>query len=106
MQSKAFSLLDIKAGFYSPLFFMQHAAQAVRAAAELGADPQTTVGKHPADYQLVELGTFDDATGQYVNHPSPIPLGLVASLMRSEAQAKLNIFAQTGAPNSEDANNV
>jgi hypothetical protein len=106
MQSKAFSLLDIKAGFYSPLFFMQHAAQAVRAAAELGSDPQTTVGRHPADYQLVELGTFDDQTGQYVNHDKPIPLGLVVSLMRSDAQAKLNIFVQTGAPTTEEMSNV
>jgi hypothetical protein len=92
---KSFSLLDIKAGFYSPPFFMSHNAQAVRAVAELGEDQRTQVGRHPADYQLVELGTWDDQTGAYENHHIPRPLGLVANLLRDDRQS--------GLPNLEQA---
>jgi hypothetical protein len=80
---RSFSLLDIKAGFYSPPFFMSHAAQATRAVAELASDNRNQVGRHPADFQLVELGTFDDATGVTENHVPPRPLGLAVAFIQS-----------------------
>lgn len=64
MMLKAFALLDTKTGAYGVPFFMAHVGQAVRACMDLGQDMNTTVGRHPADYALVEVGTFDDATGR------------------------------------------
>jgi hypothetical protein len=95
---RSFSLLDIKAGFYSPPFFMSHLAQAVRAVGELGEDLRTQVGRHPADYQLVELGTWDDQTGAYENHQVPRPVGLVANLLREDRQAPLALDRVSGGP--------
>lgn len=62
---KAFSLLDQKVGTFSPPFFMSHVGQAIRAVTDLGQDLNTTVGRHPSDFALCEVGTFDDNTGQF-----------------------------------------
>lgn len=75
-----FSLLDIKTGIFNTPFFMAHAGQAMRACMDLGQDPQTTVGRHPADFQLCQVGTFDDQTGMF-SIGTPTPLGTVASFL-------------------------
>lgn len=79
-----FSLLDIKTGIYNAPFFMAHAGQAIRACTDLGQDPNTTVGRHPADFQLCQVGTFDDQTGMFAIG-TPIPLGTVASFLPPKA---------------------
>ena len=95
MEHKMFSLLDIKAGLYSPPFFMVSGAHAVRAVAELGADSSNLVGRHPSDFQLVQLGTWDDTTGQATTGV-PLPLGLVANLVQANHRTTLNLFANVG----------
>lgn len=77
---KAFSLLDTKTGAFGTPFFMHHAAAAIRACVDLGGDLSTTVGRHPADYALVEVGTFDDQTGVLHAIP-PHNLGTVAGFL-------------------------
>lgn len=64
---KTFSLYDMKTGIFAAPFFMSHVGQAIRACQDLGGDLSTTVGRHPADYMLVELGTYDDNTGTFDN---------------------------------------
>lgn len=78
---KAFSLLDIKVGVFNTPFFMAHTGQAIRACMELGQDMSTTVGRHPADFALCEIGVFDDQSGQLTPHLSPVQLGTVAGLL-------------------------
>lgn len=60
---KAFSLLDTKVSAFHTPFFMAHVGHAIRACSELGADLSTTVGRHPADFHLYEIGTYDDQSG-------------------------------------------
>lgn len=76
---QTFTLLDTKSGIHNPPFFMSHVQQAIRACIELGQDMRTTVGRHPADFMLVELGTFDDQNGQFTNAYQPV--ATVASLL-------------------------
>lgn len=80
MKLKAFSLLDTKTGQFNAPFFMSHVGQAIRAIADLGQDKNTIVGRHPADFALMELGTFDDDTGHLVA-VNPINHGLVVSFL-------------------------
>lgn len=80
MNLNAYSLLDTKTGIFNTPFFMAHTGQAVRACIDLGTDLSTTVGRHPADYMLVKLGTFDDVTGDLHRQP-PESLGTVASML-------------------------
>jgi len=61
---KMFAILDRKVAAYRTPFFMHHRGQAVRAFTDLANDMQTDVGRHPADFVLVELALFDDATGK------------------------------------------
>lgn len=77
---KAFCLLDTKTGVFNTPFFMAHTAQAIRACADLGGDLNTTVGRHPADFALMEIGTFDDQTGTLYALP-PHNLGLVVTFL-------------------------
>lgn len=67
MMIKVFCLYDTKTGIFGTPFFMQHVGQAVRACQDLGADLSTTIGRHPADYMLCELGEFDDNSGSFTN---------------------------------------
>lgn len=80
MKLKAFCLLDTKAGIFHVPFFMAHVGQAVRACIDLGSDLSTTVGRHPADFALCEVGAFDDQTGVLEAVP-PQQLGTVASML-------------------------
>lgn len=86
-----FSLLDIKTGIFNAPFFMAHAGQAIRACTDLGQDPNTTVGRHPADFQLCQVGTFDDQTGMFAIQ-NPTPLGTVASFLPAPRQQLGGLF--------------
>lgn len=61
---RAYSIFDTKALNYHAPFFMNTNGQAVRAFSDLANDLNTTVGRHPADYILYCVGTFDDATAE------------------------------------------
>lgn len=85
---KAFSVYDSKAQAYFAPFFFPHLGQAIRAFMELANDQSTQVGRHPADFHLIELGEFDDATGtltpgQLQNH------GPAASFVQERTQPAL-----------------
>lgn len=91
MMLMAFSLLDTKTGHFSPPFFMGGRGQAIRAVMELGADMSTTVGRHPGDFSLVQLGQFDDQTG-VLTPCHPDVLGVVSSFLPAAAAGPLFNF--------------
>ena len=66
---KMFSIFDVKADVYQQLFVMHTRAQAIRAFSDLANDKFTDVGKHPEDFKLVCVGTFDVSTGEVVPEP-------------------------------------
>jgi hypothetical protein len=72
---KAFAVYDTKAQCYAPPFFMASVGSAVRAFGDLANDRQSTINKHPEDYILYEIGTFDDNKGQLVAKLPVVSLG-------------------------------
>lgn len=66
----AYSLHDTKALTYSAPFYQPTDGAAVRVIEEIARDPNTTVGRYPADYRLYRVGSFDTDTG--------VLMGLVA----------------------------
>lgn len=58
-----FAIRDDKANAYLAPFAMPTQGQALRAFSDLTNDSQSTIYKHPEDYRLYLLGTFDDDTG-------------------------------------------
>lgn len=69
MFMKAFSLFDNKAGMFSAPFFFHNRAMALRACKDMARDTETSVGRHPADFELFEIGEFDDCSGQFSSMP-------------------------------------
>lgn len=91
---KAFSLLDTKTGMFNVPFFLAHEGQAIRSVIDLGQDMNTTVGRHPADFQLCYIGHFDDQTG-IMTPEKAIVYGTVASLL-PQADQRAPLFEPDG----------
>lgn len=60
---KVFSIYDAKAQAYLQPFFMSNIGLALRAIGDCLSDPNHQFTKHPEDYTLFNLGTFDPVTG-------------------------------------------
>lgn len=73
MVFKAFSIYDGKAKAFGVPFFMSQNGQAIRAFSDLVNDENTTVSKHPGDYNLYIVGSYDDEIGEFTNQ-SPVTL--------------------------------
>lgn len=94
MKHKAFSAHDSKIGVYHPPFFMQHTGQALRAWDELCNDPKTQFNRHPSDFQLYEVGTFDDETGRLDAHTAPQHLSNAADVIKRPSSPGLQAINQ------------
>lgn len=78
MNTKVYSLFDSKAECYGTPFFMPNRAMAIRAFGNLASDRDTLVAKHPTDFTLFEIGSFDDHTGVVLS-VTPVSLGHAVS---------------------------
>lgn len=67
MEVRFFAIYDEKGLVYKNPFTFPHRGQAVRVFAELANDPRTEIGRHPEDFVLYEIGTFDDVSGELGN---------------------------------------
>lgn len=59
-----YSVFDQKAKAYLAPFAMTNDDVAMRAFADTVNDGESPMAKHPEDYTLIRLGTFDDDTGE------------------------------------------
>jgi len=76
MTTKIFSIYDGKAKIFQTPFFRITTGMALRDFEDLVNDPKTIVNKHPSDFVLYEIGSYDDNTGETV---SKSPINLVAT---------------------------
>lgn len=77
---KLFSIYDRKAQYYLPLMQHRSQADAIREFTGLVVNSETPLATYPADFDLIELGDFDQVVGTIVPniHPVPVINGLVA----------------------------
>lgn len=75
---KAFSILDNKADAFAPPFFFATTGQAVRAFKDLCNNPDSNPYRHPQDFRLYCIGSFDDAKGELYSLDQVEPLGYAA----------------------------
>lgn len=70
---KIFAVYDIQVGSYLRPFFAQTKGQVIRELADVVNDPEKKVqfAKHPSDYALFELATFDDETAKVEPYLAP-----------------------------------
>lgn len=71
MRLRAFCIYDQKAKAYMSPFFMGEVGQATRAFTDMAASADHLIGKHPEDYVLFEVGSFDDHTGLIAPFATP-----------------------------------
>ena len=71
--TKVFSIYDVKAESYLPPFYFKTKAEAIRALETTVKDPnrETQIKLYPHDYNLMELGDFDELRGKFNLHDSP-----------------------------------
>lgn len=64
-----YALRDMKAEVFAPqLVFEYTDATAIRMFADACRDPETACGKHPEDYHLFAVGSWDEFRGVLVGH--------------------------------------
>jgi len=63
MLLQAYSIYDLKSLQYHAPFFTHTDGAAIRMVADLANDLNTTVGRHPQDYVLYNVGTYSDENG-------------------------------------------
>lgn len=83
MLSKVYTVYDSKTEAYMQPFFMAAKGAAIRAFSDLVNDPQHTFGKHPGDYVLFEIGTYEDVSALLVAYPAPQSLGVGLEFVKS-----------------------
>lgn len=69
MLINTYVIFDTKAKMYNKPFYLQNDNIAKRAFSDLANDPQTDVFKHPTDFQLFKVGTYEDTTAEIISHP-------------------------------------
>lgn len=82
MTSKVFAVYDSKVEAYLNPFIMQSKGQALRAFADTVNDSATQFNKHPGDFTLFEIGSYDDQNGQYVMLPAKLSLGCALEFLK------------------------
>ncbi len=69
-----FTIFDSKAGAYLPPFYLPQTGMALRTFADCINDAQHSFSKHPEDYTIMAIGTWDDTTALALSTP-PESLG-------------------------------
>lgn len=84
---EVYSVRDSKVGAYMAPFFVPNSSVAVRMVTDTANDPSTLLYKHPEDFQLFHIGTFNESTGEIkaINHES---LGKVIDIMGLKNETK------------------
>lgn len=65
------SIKDSALDAFMQPWYVQTAAQAVRSFNQEVNNPESPMNRTPDDFDLYELGTFDENTGQHHNHETP-----------------------------------
>ena len=76
MKTKMFTVYDVKANAYLPPFHMQSVGEAHRSFEDTCNTPDHPFNKHPTDYTLFEVGTFDDNNCKIEMLETPHPIAL------------------------------
>lgn len=89
MTLKAFSILDTKANIFNGPFLLRTTGEAIRAFHDLCNDPQSTINKHPDDYRMFYVGTFDQELGIFNELAKPELVSTAADLIKPSPQQTL-----------------
>lgn len=87
MKYFCFAIYDSVSRSFAPPFHMASPNVAVRAFALGVNSAESHLSKHPTDYTLFQIGTFDDETGIHLPQEPHVNLGLGASFKKEHQNA-------------------
>lgn len=64
MKKELYVIYDSKSAVYGNPFAQLNDQVALRMAADLAQDMDTEVGRHPTDFTMFKIGSYEDTTGQ------------------------------------------
>ena len=74
MLQKVIVVYDKKIGLYEKPFICRHSGEAIREWDYVIKDTKTKFGQNPQDFDLFEVGTYDDQTATFRNLDTPLHL--------------------------------
>lgn len=84
---KVFSVFDAKLNVFNTPFFSRATGDASRSFSDLVRDARTSVGQHPEDFFLYEIGEFSDETGALI--PSaPVQIAAATAFIAANPEAQ------------------
>lgn len=66
MELKIFAVRDEKAQAFMDPFVVPHVGQATRSFQDASSNDRSPINKHPEDYTLFQIGTFDNESAKIV----------------------------------------
>ncbi|WNK14183.1 MAG: nonstructural protein [Microvirus sp.] len=78
MKLYAVAIFDNAIQAYHRPFFVSHTQAAVRSFIDEMRNTESEIAKHPADYDLYMVGTFDDGDGKFHTDNMPLIRGVDA----------------------------
>lgn len=76
MKLSMFSVRDSASQAFGRPFYAPHAGVALRSFGDECNNPESDFNHHPEDYELFELGVFDDSDASFEIYSKPKPLGV------------------------------
>jgi len=74
MTRAVIAVYDKKIGLFDPPFTVRHPGEAIREWDIIIKNPETKFGKNPEDFDLFQVGTYDENTGSTTNNTPPTQL--------------------------------
>ena len=76
MKLNVYSIFDSAAKAYMSPFFMHNNGLAIRAFSDqVNSEKENQISKHPEQFTLFQIATYDDSTGKLEAVETPKPLG-------------------------------
>jgi len=81
MIKKIFALRDQKIETFNQPIFLHTQGEAIRTLTDETKNAQSLFNKHATDFDLYELGTYDDQNASFTLHPQPLLVINIGSLV-------------------------
>lgn len=94
MKMEMFSVYDSKTELFMRPWFAINVASAQRTFNDEANDKSSPLSKHPEDYTLYHIGTFQDDTAMVVCHAQPKNLGFAKRSQSDMFGENLSILAE------------
>lgn len=89
MKLVVYAIYDSKMEVFSPPYVMANRATALRVFGDMCQDPQFPYSRHPKDYFVFEIGTYDDHSG-IIESQKPVNIGMLPSGKEEEVKPSAN----------------